>query len=320
MGLCVLDVWSGWLLWYEFNCINAWFNSIFGGCKVDVEKTVKIGMSGWLRAKLSSPNHLGVRLISVSHPYFLSNFIIESLNFSETHLSPKSIWHLVESAPVSPFLSAPLIWWCTGAFGRLVMDSWKLSMINQMRCPIPTWHSSCGNLCCTIFFPKWFGASPNSSPRLVVVNLLYLNIFTMYHLIFFWNGQKAYLGDKGTTINEDSTSSRGKVTKFSTTSRKDKGKDKTWSYHMQPLTKLDFIPMTPPTLQQAIVLVPLVQGPPLKSMNILKIEGLITIIKKMVVHKPRGFYIQSWVREFHSAYIALVPQRNRLVASLKEVD
>ena len=184
-------------------------------------------MSGWLRAKLSSPNHSVVRLICVYCPYFLSNLIIESLNFFQMHLSPKSIWHPVESALVSPFLSAPLIWWRTGAFGRLAMDSRKLSTIYQMRCPIPTCHSSCGIHRRTIFFWKMIRRLVIFITRLVVVNLLYLNAFSMYRLIFFWNGPKSYLGEKGTTINGDATLSMVKVTKLSTTSRKGKGKDKT---------------------------------------------------------------------------------------------
>uniref|UniRef100_M1DWE3 Putative plant transposon protein domain-containing protein n=1 Tax=Solanum tuberosum TaxID=4113 RepID=M1DWE3_SOLTU len=72
-------------------------------------------------------------------------------------------------------------------------------------------------------------------------------------------------------------------------------------------TPKDTIP--PPVTDQAVVPAPPAQGSFLWSMNRITVEGLRTIIDE-----------KSWVREFYTAYGALVPQGNRKVAAFKLVD
>uniref|UniRef100_M1DTU3 Putative plant transposon protein domain-containing protein n=1 Tax=Solanum tuberosum TaxID=4113 RepID=M1DTU3_SOLTU len=99
-----------------------------------------------------------------------------------------------------------------------------------------------------------------------------------------------------------------------------------------------------PVPAQAVVLAPLVQGPPSKSMNRLKTEGVRAIIEEIhlstdgmidmypeimsclkssnfqIFTKSLGPYIPNFVQEFYASYRTLIPQRKKQAATFKPVD
>uniref|UniRef100_M1DKH5 Putative plant transposon protein domain-containing protein n=1 Tax=Solanum tuberosum TaxID=4113 RepID=M1DKH5_SOLTU len=152
---------------------------------------------------------------------------------------------------------------------------------------------------------------------------------------------------KGITINDDAAAFKSNVMKPFSVSKGGKGKDKIVEPSDASSDSMGFYTNDPTTYdseKQAIILAPPVQAPPPRSLNRFKSDGLRTIIEEkrlsingvidrypeimeclkyhkfQVFTKPRGSYMPSWVREFYSAYSALVPQRKRLVASFKAVN
>uniref|UniRef100_M1DL14 Uncharacterized protein n=1 Tax=Solanum tuberosum TaxID=4113 RepID=M1DL14_SOLTU len=178
----------------------------------------------------------------------------------------------------------------------------------------------------------------------------------------------------GITINEDVVASRVKATKLPPKGGKGKGKapvvvtseeaildsqeseddellqDRRIELRSKAMNDLSRIPVPPPphppatAPAQTVVPAPPVQGPPPRSLNRLKAEGLRIILEEKrlssdgvverypevwntikfhkfeLFTKPRGPYISNLVQEFYANYGELVPKRKKQANVFKLVD
>uniref|UniRef100_M1DPD7 Putative plant transposon protein domain-containing protein n=1 Tax=Solanum tuberosum TaxID=4113 RepID=M1DPD7_SOLTU len=160
---------------------------------------------------------------------------------------------------------------------------------------------------------------------------------------------------RGITINEEATASWVKATKLPPKGGKGKGKgpveltpteesSNSEGVHSTHLITFGSESQSEEAPVKAVVLAPPVQGPPPRSLNRLKAEGLRTIFEEKSLsidgvvdrhpevwntlrfHKfevftnPRGPYILTWVRELCSAYGELVPKWKKKASMFKTMD
>uniref|UniRef100_M1DEZ5 Uncharacterized protein n=1 Tax=Solanum tuberosum TaxID=4113 RepID=M1DEZ5_SOLTU len=142
--------------------------------------------------------------------------------------------------------------------------------------------------------------------------------------------------EKGIIINEYAAASRARATKLPMTGWKvQRAELRSKRLNDPSRIKTSYDTTPPPIPDQVVVPTPLAHGPPPRSTNRLKTEGLRAIIKEkrlstnevidkhseiisclryhkfQIFTRPRGPYNPNWVPKFYTAYGALVTQKKK---------